>query len=115
MRTKAVSSLPAEAKAAKNLLKNPMAAPLLYRLVAFERIGKTEQGVVLQTEGKDTILLGNAPGMEHTLDRLSMLPDKELLENQVLLGAFYYDRETRRLKLQPLSIVTQTDIVRLLY
>lgn len=115
LRAQAVSNLAAEAKAVKNLLKNAMAAPVLYRLIAFSQIGRTEQGIVLETANKDTILLGDAPGMEITTERLSMLPDKALLENQVLFGGFYYDREARRLKLQPLSILTKTDIVRLLY
>ena len=70
---------------------------------------------MLRTAEGETIVLGNAPGMEATTDRLALLPDNRLLENQVLLGAFYYDGESRRLKLQPLSIVTDTDVVRLLY
>lgn len=53
--------------------------------------------------------------MEKTTPRLPMLPDGSLLEEQVLLGGFWYDRDARRLKLQPLSIVTPESIVRLLY
>ncbi len=115
LRALASPSLAAEAKAAKNYLKNALASPVLVRLLSFELIGNTAEGPALRTASGDTILLGDAPGMEASADRISLLPDAELLENQVLLGAFYYDRAARRLKLQPLSIITKTDIVRLLY
>lgn len=115
LRSKAVNSLGAEAKAAKNILKNALADPMLIRMISFELIGKMREDYVLRTVGGETIVLGNAPGMEAATDRLALLPDKSLLENQVLLGAFYYDGADRRLKLQPLSILTDTDVVRLLY
>ncbi len=111
----ACSALASEAKAAKNILKNAMTDTNLYRLIAYEEIGNTENGPALRTENGDTILLGNAPGMEITTGRLTVLPNEELYRGQVLLGAFYYDKGERRLKLQPLSIITKTDIVRLLY
>ena len=115
LRSMAVSSLGAEAKAVKNTLKNALADPMLIRMISFELIGRMGEDYVLRTSEGETIVLGNAPGMEATTDRLALLPDKRLLENQVLLGAFYYDGESRRLKLQPLSIVADTDVVRLLY
>ncbi|MDE5823500.1 MAG: hypothetical protein K2H91_02275 [Lachnospiraceae bacterium] len=70
---------------------------------------------MLADKNDDTILLGNMPDMEETVLRLSMLPNGALLENQVLLGAFYYNKENRRLMVQPLSIVTHDAVVRLLY
>ena len=70
---------------------------------------------MLADKNNDTILLGNMPDMEDTTVRLSMLPDGSLLENQVLLGAFYYDKNSRRLLVQPLSIITHDAVVRLLY
>ena len=62
-----------------------------------------------------TIALGDLTGMEPTTARLTLLPDPSLLESQVLLGAFWYDGAERRMKLQPLSIVTADQVVRLLY
>ena len=115
LRSMAVSNLGAEAKAVKNVLKNALADPMLIRMISFELIGRVGEDYVLRTAEGETIVLGNAPGMEATTDRLALLPDNRLLENQVLVGAFYYDGESRRLKLQPLSIVTETDVVRLLY
>ena len=70
---------------------------------------------MLADKNNDTILLGDMQNMEETVVRLSMLPNASLLENQVLLGAFYYNQENRRLMVQPLSIITQDAVVRLLY
>ena len=115
LRSLAVNSLGAEAKAVKNILKNALADPMMIRMISYELIGRMGEDYVLRTAEGETIVLGNASGMEITTDRLALLPDNRLLENQVLLGAFYYDGASRRLKLQPLSIVTDTDVVRLLY
>jgi len=115
LRGHAAPALSAAAKEAKNYLKNTMAAPTLCRLLRFGRIGKAGGELVLQDPQGDTVALGDAPGMEGTVHRLPQLPDPALLEDQTLLGAFWYDGAERRLKLQPLSIVTDTDVVRLLY
>lgn len=111
----AATSVKQEAKAVKNFLKNAMTQPMLIKLIAFNRIGKTGEEYVLADKNDDTILLGNMPDMEETTLRLSMLPNGALLENQVLLGAFYYNKENRRLMVQPLSIITHDAVVRLLY
>ncbi|MDE6910472.1 MAG: hypothetical protein K2P44_08410 [Lachnospiraceae bacterium] len=111
----AITSVKQEAKAVKNFLKNAMTQPMFIKLIAFEQIGKTGESYVLADKNGGTVLLGNMPGMEDTILRLSILPDSTLFENQVLLGAFYYDRGSRRLKVQPLSIITHDTVVRLLY
>lgn len=109
------TSLAAETKAAKNLLKNALADPMYIRLISFALLGKTGDGFALETEGGETIALGDAPGMEPSTDRLALLPEEGLLQHQVLLGAFYYDSGAGRLKIQPLSIITKEAVVRLLY
>ena len=114
VRSYAGQSLTAESKGAKNLLKNALADPMLLRLVAFSEILRTDMGYVLRNKAGETILLGDEPGMEKTAVRLAMLP-AEILRDQVLLGGFFYDQAARRLKLQPLSIVTGDNIIRLLY
>ncbi len=115
VREAASVSLKAEIKAAKNILKNALADTMFVRLLSFGQIGQCEKGLVLQTKEGETILLGDAPGMEPSCERVGLLPDESLLRDQVLLGAFYYDGQTRRLRLQPLCIVTEKDVVRLLY
>lgn len=111
----AATSVRQEAKTVKNFLKNAMTQPMLIKLIAFNKIGKIGGDYVLADKNNDTILLGNMPEMEDTTIRLPMLPDGALLENQVLLGAFYYNKDNRRLMVQPLSIITQDAVVRLLY
>lgn len=115
VRNFAQSSLTNETKQVKNILKNAIAAPIQIRLISFSMIGKCGEHYVLKNTNDETIMLGDSPYLEASTERMEWLPDKDLLENQVLLGAFYYDTEDRRIKLQPLSIVTKTDIVRLLY
>lgn len=115
LRSFASSDLAAEAKVAKNFLKNAIASPMLFRLIAYEEIGQTKEGYVLRMESGQTILLGDLPGIEETVKRLSILPDAKLFHHQVLLGAFYYSVQDRRLRLKPFSILTESEIVRLLY
>lgn len=111
----AVTSVKQEAKAVKNFLKNAMTQPWMIKLISFNKIGKIGEEYALADKNNDTILLGDMPSMEETVVRLSMLPNASLLENQVLLGAFYYNQQNRRLMVQPLSIITQDAVVRLLY
>ncbi len=115
LRAYAAASLAAEARNAKNILKNTLSDPMLCSLLRFRRIGKAGDALVVQDENGVAVALGDMPGLEPTISRLSALPDAALLENQVLLGAFWYDAAERRLKIQPLSIVTDADVVRLLY
>lgn len=115
LRQMAAPSIAAEAKNAKNILKNALADPILIRLLSFAEIGKREDSYILKNAAGETILLGDAPGIEPSTGRLSLLPDGRLLRDQALLGAFFYSAAERRLKLQPLSIITETDVVRLLY
>ena len=115
LRRMAVTSLATETKSVKNTLKNAIAAPVFIRLIAFSEIGKIGDSYVLKNAAGETIALGDAPGIEPSVERILLLPEKSLLKDQVLLGAFYYDGTQRRLKLQPLSIVTENNVVRLLY
>lgn len=115
VRTFGVTSLAAETKTVKNIIKNALADPIHFSLVSFEMIGKAGENYVLKNAAGETIMLGDCPYLEGTLERVAILPDSSLLQNQVLLGAFFYDDADKRLKLQPISIITQKDIVRLLY
>lgn len=115
LREHARPALAPAVKEAKNLLKDPLAGPALYGLFAYRRIGRTSAGPALEDGQGDTILLGDLPGAEPTVSRVGLLPDPELLEGQVLLGALFYDRPGRRMRLAPLSILTGERVVRLLY
>lgn len=111
----AKDQLAACAKNAKTILMHPLADGMHISLVSFSEIGKAGEQYVLKNAAGETVALGDAPGMEACTNRLGLLPDAALLKNQTLLGAFFYDREEKRIKLMPLSIVTAKNIVRLLY
>lgn len=115
LRSKAAPELAGPVKAAKNEIKNALSPDKVVSLIQFRRIGKTEGGYVLEDKAGHTILLNDMPDGESTTLRLPMLPNQEILENQVLLGAFYYDRSQQRVCLQPYSIVTEKTVVRLMY
>lgn len=115
IRSFASSSLKNEGKLAKNLLKNPLSPSMWIRLIAYEQIGMVNDAVVLRTVEKDTIQLHDCVGMEPTVAGLAHLPNQELIQNQVLAGAFFYDAAEKRLMMQPLAIITKQGIVRLLY
>ena len=102
-------------KQAKNLLKNALSAPMLLGLYAYARIGQINDDLVLEDAAGDRILLGDLPGMESTVDRLRILPEASLWQDQVLLGGLFYDGPQKRMVLMPFSIVTETNLVRLLY
>lgn len=117
LRSFAAQSLESKAKAIKNTLKNAIASPVIYKTVAFSKIGQTDEGAVLKSKSGDTILLKDSAEIEPTVDRLYILPDKSFLENGVMLCGFFYDPGLRRLCAQPLSIIPDnTDsVIRLLY
>lgn len=123
LRELAAPALAPEIKAAKDLLKNPLFEPPFFCLLRFARIGKVGESFVLVDPQGDTILLEDMPGLEGSISSelagstawLPLLPDPSLLEDQSLLGAIWHDAAAGRMKMQPLSIVTDTAIARLLY
>lgn len=102
-------------KDAKNLLKNPLTAPMLFGLFSFARIGQIDGELVLEDQAGERILLGDMPEMAETTEQLCILPDASLWQDQVLLGGLFYDAARRRMLLKPLSIITDTQLVRLLF
>ncbi len=111
----AQSSIPAAVKMVKNQIKNVLSDNFVVLLFKFAQIGKVQKSYVMRDSEGNTILLEDMPGMEGSVDRLSMVTESSLLTEQVLLGAFYYQEEKRRICVQPYSIVTGEKVVRLLY
>ena len=117
IRESAIKSINAESKEIKNLLKNALQSPVLYKLVEFERIGKVGESVVLKQACGDTVTLLDCREFEPTVERLSVLPNASLLENGVMLCGFWYDPQSRLICAQPLCIVPngENTVLRLLY
>lgn len=88
---------------------------MVLKLVQYKNISECKNGFVLVAADGSNILLGDMPQMEKTTTRIPILPGNYLLKDQVMLLAFYYNPENRRLQAQPLSIITDSQVVRLLY
>lgn len=117
LRENAEKSIPDTLKKVKNQIKNTLSDNYVVLLFAYEKIGKIGETPVLEDTFGNRIILADMElrGHEGTIDRLFVLPEEELFQNQVLLGAFFYDEEKRRICVQPYSIVTEDRVVRLLY
>lgn len=117
IRARAVKSINADSKEIKNLLKNAMQSPILFKVVEFAKIGRIGESLVLKQSCGDTVTLLDCPELEPTSERLSILPNAGLLENGVMLCGFWYDAASRWICAQPLAIVPngENSIIRLLY
>lgn len=121
----AQKNLPDTLKKVKNQIKNTLSDNYIVLLFAYQKIGKVETKIetgietafVMEDASGNRIILSDMKFRDHegTLDRLSLLSKEELFQNQVLLGAFFYDEEKRRICVQPYSIITKDRIIRLLY
>ena len=109
----------AAVKLAKNEMKNLLSEDFCGMLLSFAQIGivETEQGKrwVMEDCTGSRIELATPAGWEDTATALSQIPDSAVFRDQALFGMVYYDREERRIRMYPCSIVTDQGIVRLLY
>ena len=111
------STVAEEVKSVKNFLQNAMASPIIYKLIRFSKIGKNAESFVLKSTDSSTVMLSDFSELEGTTERLSILPNENLLRNGVMLCGFFYDLNSRRICAQPLCIIPdgENTIVRLLY
>ncbi len=117
MRAAAAKSINADSKEIKNILKNAMQSPILFKVIEFSKIGTIGGKYVLKQSCGDSVTLLDFPELEPTVERLSVLPNAALLENGVMLCGFWYDAASRSVCAQPLAIVPNGEdtVVRLLY
>ena len=121
-RGKASASLPELVKAAKNELKNTLSDGRFGCLVSYDGLGSVstegvegERREYIMSCGGSTIELKDRPGDMPSVSRLDILPDRQMAENQVMFGVLWYDRGRHRICLHPYSIITEKEVVRLLY
>lgn len=118
IRALAPKDLSAVIKQVKNVIKNPLDPDEEAVMIAYERIGKLEgeEGVyVLEDALGNRIVLKNTGPGEDTLAVLKLLREPELFAHQVLFGKIFYHRVDKRIYMQPLSLVTEQNVVRLAY
>lgn len=129
-RGKAVSSLAPLVKMAKNELKNTLSDGRFGCMVWYSRLmctrveepraektgAETDQpGYILCCGDGDTIELKDRPGDTPSADRLDILPDSRMAEDQVMFGVLWYDTGRHKICMHPYSIITEDEILRLLY
>ena len=110
-------SLAAAVKAAKNQMKNTLLPKFLGVLVPVGRLGKVGDAFLLEDPAGDRIVLRDRPedGPSHaSTGRLAFLPE-EVPAGSALFGLMFYDEADHSICLHPYSIVTQPEIIRLLY
>lgn len=113
IRNRALPTLGEAVKQAKAELKNTMAPETLAVLLAFDTIQfAQEDGHGVMQRGTERIALRSNASYPATCEVLHVL-DKPARTDGALLGEMFYSSRERRFFLCPISIVTETGIIRL--
>ncbi len=118
IRELAPKDLSAVIKEVKNVIKNPLDPDESAVMIAYKQIGRLEgkRGLyVLEDAQGNRIWLKNTEPGEDTIAVLKLLPEPELFADQVLFGRMFYHRVDHRMYIQPLSIITKQNVIRLAY
>lgn len=108
-------SFPETLKLVKNQIKNPLSDKHPAALLKFAEIRKSDSGyVLLDVQGKQLPLSDIAYIGEPTVHLLPMLHAR-YLRDQAMLVVFAHNAQHNRLEAQPLSIVADDEVIRLLY
>lgn len=109
------NSIYSEVKKVKNIIKNALASDYYYSLISFKEVVNIKDKYLLFGENKENVMLEVPEGMENTLNSLKFLENTDVVKDNIMFGAFFNDEAENRIKFYPMSIVTKSDIVRLLY
>ncbi len=113
IRAHAIRDFTPEIKRIKNIIKDALSPSIVFSLFYFKRIALLGDNFVIEDEYNNTITLLSHEDMEDTIKTLSILPDENFFKEQVILGGVYYSEN--KIYMQPLSIISQDKILRLLY
>lgn len=110
------SSFAQKIKEVKSHLKNPLADKQPIAALNYQRIGKVGEAFVVEDRHGERLVLTDAAmdDTPPTCQLLSLLP-QQALADQTLIVRFHHDLDTRRLQVKPLSVVTDTAVVRLTF
>lgn len=110
----AASSFAETVKRVKNQLKNPLGDPNPVVLLAVAKVVADSEGRLFIADAQgDTLELRDVLD-DGTVQLMKFLPD-EHLQDIAVLGMFQHDSLSGRLTVQPLSILNQQELIRLLY
>lgn len=116
IRQHASSSFAAVVKEVKTQLKGPLADKQPVYALNFRRLCKVGQTPVVEdSTGERLVLTDHGITDEPRSCHLLSLVPAELLVDQTLIARFRHDLDTRKLQVKPLSIVSQSEVVRLTF
>ena len=101
-------------KEVKSILKDPLADKHPICAINYRRIGAIDKTLIVEDKTGERLVitdvgLSEEPRSSHLL---SLVP-KEVLQDQTLIVRFRHDLDSRKLQVKPLSIVTESDVIRL--
>lgn len=102
-------------KPAKNILKATLSDNAYGVLFEFAKIGTNGSDVVTEDKEGKQILLRAMTKDKTAMDAIFGLPSKDYLKNQVLFGLAHYDSMLKQICIEPRSIITENEILRLAY
>lgn len=115
-REHARTDLRAVIKEVKTQLKSPLGDRHPVALIKYRALGRVGDTTVIEDANGERLALADDqhPGEPATLPLLPLLPGL-VRHNQALLVRFHHDLDTQTLRAKPLSIVTESDLIRLTY
>ncbi len=116
VREHAKADLNAVIKEVKAQLKSPLGDRHPFALVHYRVLSRAGDGVVIEDQSGERLVLTDEAhdGEPATLHLLPMLPEA-VRHDQVLLVRFSHDLDSQKLHAKPLSVVTESEIIRLAY
>lgn len=103
----------AAVKEAKNELKNTLSDESAAMLIAFDRITVSEAGVTALWKGEESIELRTSSEYAGNLQTLKHLPER-YCKGGAILGEIRYSAEDKTVYMVPLTVVTQSAVLRLI-
>jgi enoyl-CoA hydratase/carnithine racemase len=101
-------------KEVKSHLKAPLADKHPICALNYRRIGTVGEDLVVEDNGGQRLVMTDlGPTEEPRSSHLLSLMPKDVLEGQTLIVRFRHDLDTHKLRVKPLSIVTEADVIRL--
>jgi len=115
-REHAKTDLRAVIKDVKTQLKSPLGERHPFALVKYRALGQAGEDIIIEDQTGERLVLAddNHDGEPATLPLLAMLP-KVVHHDQVMLVRFHHDLDSQKLRAKPLSIVTESEVIRLAY
>lgn len=103
-------------KDVKSQLKSPLGDRHPIALVKYRTLAKAGDELVIEDPTGERLVLAEDgyAGDPATLPLLPLLP-AQIQRDQVMLVRFHHDLDAQKLRAKPLSIVTETDVIRLTY